>query len=81
MKLADIQRRVGVNNLAGWVIRVAIKLHDYFMGEDRLGFVETRIIRAELKFKFAGTKTAVFKPGMPFEGHVSEYNLRTIVIY
>jgi hypothetical protein len=40
------------------------------MGEEREGFVETRIIRGQLKFEFAGAKTAVFKPGMPFEGHV-----------
>jgi hypothetical protein len=40
------------------------------MGEARDGFIETRVIRAQLKFKFSGAKTAVFKPGMPFEGHV-----------
>ena len=40
------------------------------MGETRSGFIETRIIRTQLKFQFAGPKTAVFKPGMPFEGHV-----------
>ncbi len=34
------------------------------------GFIETRVIRAQLKFKFSGAKTAVFKPGMPFKGHV-----------
>lgn len=40
------------------------------MGETRRSFIETRIIRSQLKFRFAGTKTAVFKPGMPFEGHI-----------
>jgi deferrochelatase/peroxidase EfeB len=40
------------------------------MGEPRDGYIETRIIRAQLKFEFAGAKTAVFKPGMAFVGHV-----------
>jgi hypothetical protein len=40
------------------------------MGETRRSFIETRIIQAQLKFKFSGAKTAVFKPGMPYEGHV-----------
>lgn len=65
-----MRNSVGVANLAGWVIRVAMTLHDHFQGEARDGFIETRIIRAQLKFKFGSTKTAVFKPGMPFEGHV-----------
>ena len=39
------------------------------MGETRDGYIETRIIRAQLKFEFAGAGTAVFKPGMPFEGN------------
>lgn len=45
-------------------------LFDIYQGEARDGFIETRIIRAQLKLRFAGTKTAVFKPGMPFEGHI-----------
>lgn len=45
-------------------------LFNIYEGEARDGFIETRIIRAQLKFRFAGPKTAVFKPGMPFEGHV-----------
>ena len=34
-------------------------------------FIETRIIRAQLKFQFDGTKNSAFKPGIPHEGHVS----------
>lgn len=68
--LREVSRAVGVNTLAGWVVRVAIKLHDYFMGEEREGYLETRIIRAQLKLHFAGPRTAVFKPAMSFEGHV-----------
>ena len=45
-------------------------LFDILRGEGRDGFVETRITRAQLKFRFAGPKTAVLKPGMPFEGHI-----------
>jgi hypothetical protein len=45
-------------------------LYHHFEGESRDGFIETRIIRAQLKFRFGGSKTAVFKPGMPYEGHV-----------
>jgi hypothetical protein len=56
--------------LTGWVIRVAMTLYHHFEGESRDGFIETRIIRAQLKFRFGGSKTAVFKPGMPYEGHV-----------
>lgn len=41
------------------------------MGETREGFIETRIIHAQLRLKFAGTHTAVMKPGMPLEGHVN----------
>jgi hypothetical protein len=55
---------------AGWVVRVTTSVHNYFMGETRRSFIETRIIRAQLKFEFSGAETAVFKPGMPFEGHV-----------
>ena len=40
------------------------------MGETRRGFIETRIMKTQLKFQFSGPKTAIFKPGMPFEGHV-----------
>lgn len=70
VNLKEVQQRMGVSSLAGWVIRVAIQLHHYFMGETREGFIETRVIRAGLKFRFLGPRTAVFKPGMPFEGHL-----------
>nr|CAH0098524.1 unnamed protein product [Daphnia galeata] len=30
----------------------------------------TSIIRAQLKFEFFGAKTVLFKPGMPYDGHV-----------
>ena len=65
-----MRRSVGVGSLTGWVIRVAMTLYHHFEGEARDGFIETRIIRAQLKFRFGGSKTAVFKPGMPYEGHV-----------
>jgi hypothetical protein len=68
--LEEVKRSVGASSLAGWVIRVAMTLYHHFEGEARDGFIETRIIRAQLKFRFGGIKTAVFKPGMPFEGHV-----------
>lgn len=68
--LDDVRNSVGVRSLAGWVVRVTTFVHNYFVGETRRAFIETRIIRSQLKFRFAGTKTAVFKPGMPFEGHV-----------
>jgi hypothetical protein len=68
--LNDVRSAMGTRSLAGWVIRVTTSVHNYFMGETRRGFIETRVIRAQLKFKFSGAKTAVFKPGMPFEGHV-----------
>ncbi len=70
MDLVDVKSAVGTTSLVGWVIRVTTLVHNYFMGETRDGYVKTRIIRAQLKFEFAGPKTAVFKPGMPFEGHV-----------
>ncbi len=70
VQLKEVQQAVKVNSLVGWVIRVAIKLYHNFMGETREGFIETRIIHAQLRLKFAGTHTAVMKPGMPFEGHV-----------
>ena len=70
MDLVDVKSAVGTTSLVGWVIRVTTLVHNYFLGETRHGYIETRIIRAQLKFEFAGAKTAVFKPGMPFEGHV-----------
>lgn len=45
-------------------------LFNIYEGEARDGYIETRIIRAQLKFRFAGPKTTVFKPGMPYEGHI-----------
>lgn len=71
VNLEDVRSSLGVRSLVGYVIRVTTLLHDYFMGETREGYIETRIIRAQLKFYFAGTKTAVFKPEMPFEGHIN----------
>ncbi|XP_046648840.1 CD109 antigen-like [Daphnia pulicaria] len=70
VNLGDVKSAIRSNSLVGWVIRVTTVLHSYFMGEARDGLIETRVIRAQLKFKFSGAKTAVFKPGMPFEGHV-----------
>uniref|UniRef100_A0A0P5QML6 Macroglobulin complement-related protein n=1 Tax=Daphnia magna TaxID=35525 RepID=A0A0P5QML6_9CRUS len=70
VSLDSVKSAVGSRSLAGWVVRVTTAVHSYFMGETRRAFIETRIIRAQLKFRFAGMKTAVFKPGMPFEGHV-----------
>uniref|UniRef100_A0A0P5Q059 Macroglobulin complement-related protein n=1 Tax=Daphnia magna TaxID=35525 RepID=A0A0P5Q059_9CRUS len=70
VQLEEVRSSVGVRSLVGWVIRVAMTLYHHFEGEARDGFIETRIIRAQLKFRFGSTKTAVFKPGMPFEGHV-----------
>lgn len=68
--LDQVKSSVGSNSLAGWVIRVAMTLYNHYEGEARDGFIETRIIRAQLKFRFAGTTTTVFKPGMPYEGHL-----------
>ena len=70
VNLEDVRKSVGVTSLAGWVIRVTTMVHSYFMGEEREGFIETRIINAQMKLRFAGPSTAVFKPGMLFEGHV-----------
>jgi hypothetical protein len=70
VNLDDVRSAVGSRSLAGWVVRVTTSVHNYFMGETRRSFIETRIIRAQLKFEFSGAETAVFKPGMPFEGHV-----------
>nr|CAH0103527.1 unnamed protein product [Daphnia galeata] len=70
VNLDDVRSAVGSRSLAGWVVRVTTSVHNYFMGETRRSFIETRIIRAQLKFEFSGAKTVVFKPGMPFEGHV-----------
>ena len=70
VNLDDVRSAMGSRSLAGWVVRVTTSVHNYFMGETRRGFIETRIIRAQLKFEFSGANTAVFKPGMPYEGHV-----------
>ncbi len=70
VNLGDVKSAIRSRSLDGWVIRVTTVLHSYFVGEARDGFIETRVIHAQLKFKFSGAKTAVFKPGMPFEGHV-----------
>lgn len=65
-----MESAVGVTSLAGWVIRVVMRLYDFFQGERRDAFIETRIIHSEVKVRFAGPQTAVFKPGMPFEQHL-----------
>ncbi len=70
VNLGDVKSAIRSRSLVGWVIRVTTVLHSYFMGEARDGFIETRVIGAQLKFEFSGAKTVVFKPGMPFEGHV-----------
>ena len=70
VQLNEVRSALGQRSLAGWVIRVGIVLHDFFMGESRDGFIETRVIAARLQLRFSGPKTAVFKPGMPFEGNV-----------
>lgn len=70
MNLRQIEATVGIQSLAGWVVKVAMTLYDYFQGESRDAFIETRIIHNEVKLRFAGPTTAVFKPGMPFEEHV-----------
>ncbi len=68
--MRDLKRSLNVNNLVGWLIRVEMTLNNFFMGEERSGYIETRIIHAELRLRFAGPKTAFIKPGLPFEGHV-----------
>ena len=70
VKLKEMQTILGVSSLVGWVVRVEMTLNNFFMGEERQGYIETRIIRPQLRLSFTGTKTAVFKPGLPFEGHV-----------
>ena len=66
------EERLGVEQqeLTGWVIRVGIVLHDFFMGESREGYIDTRVIESRLQLRFSGPKTAVFKSVMPFEGDV-----------
>lgn len=70
VQLKEVQQTLGVTSLVGWVIRVEMTLNNFFMGEERQGYIETRIIKAQLRLTFTGTRTAVFKPGLPFEGHV-----------
>ena len=71
VQLRDVKNALGLGrSLAGWVIRVGIVLHDFFMGESREGYIDTRVIESRLQLRFSGPKTAVFKPGMPFEGNV-----------
>ena len=53
VQLRKVQQRAGVNSLTGWVTRVAINLLDFFMS--LTGFIETRVIHVQLKFRFAGT--------------------------
>ncbi len=68
--MRDLQQNLNVNSLVGWVIRVEMTLNNFFMGEERSGFIETRVIHAQLRLRFTGSKTAFFKPGLPFEGIV-----------
>lgn len=68
--LDDVRRVLGGSIPPGSLIRVQYELTDLFIGETRKGYIETRVIRARLKFRFAGSTPAVFKPGMPFRGHV-----------
>lgn len=68
--LDDVRRALGGSIPPGSLIRVQYDLTDQFLGETRRGYIETRVIRAHLKFQFAGTQPAVFKPGMPFHGHL-----------
>ena len=79
--LVDVKSAIWSTSLVGWVFRVTILLHRYFMGETRDGYIETRVIRAQLKFEFSGAKTAVFKPGMPFERHTFTSCTTTIRLF
>lgn len=71
--LEDVRRTLGGTIPPGSLIRVQYDLNDMFIGETRRGYIETRVIRARLKFRFAGSQMAVFKPGMPFRGHVISF--------
>ena len=44
---------------------------EYFYDDTLPCFGETRIIVERLKLDFIGHPPFVFKPGMPFEGHLS----------
>ena len=66
VRLQDVKQSRA--SLVGWVIRVGIILHDYFVGETREGHIDTRIIQAKPICRFAASNA--FKPGMPFEGNI-----------
>jgi len=63
------------SQLVGSLIRAEFIVRDFFLGEERSGFIETRVIRANLKLHFTGSRTSVFKPGMPFSGQVKRFSL------
>ena len=44
---------------------------EYFYNDTLPAFGETRIIVEKLRLDFIGHPPFVFKPGMPFEGHLS----------
>ena len=56
---------------------------EYFYNDTLPCFGETRIIVERLKLDFIGHPPFVFKPGMPFEGHLSvkfEDQVQTVIL-
>ena len=57
--------------LEGVEAKVVVDITEFFMGMTQSGYAVTRLITSNLKLRFLTTSPAIFKPGMPFEGHVS----------
>lgn len=59
-----------MRNLSDVEIRLEATITDLLHGETSSGFSHTKITSKFLQLNFLGPSPMVFKPGMPFEGHV-----------
>ncbi|CAG7731091.1 unnamed protein product [Allacma fusca] len=51
-------------------IRIEADIKEYFIGETRLGFAESRIIAETYNLKFVNSGPPIFKPGLSFVTHL-----------
>ena len=63
--------RSRVSTLDGSEVRVMAVVGEHFLNQTRDGWSIAKVINSSISLRFLGSDPHVFKPGMPFETHVS----------
>ena len=61
-----------VPRIDGAQIKVVARMNEFFEGLNQTGFCVSHVINSSVSLQFVGSQPMVYKPGMPFEGVVSQ---------